>query len=54
MATNPAVPCASEDCFVRYFVEVPKLARAPLGFGLRTKCDCVEGSAKRKFTSAPQ
>jgi hypothetical protein len=31
MATNPSVPCDSEDCFVRYFVEVLKLAQAPLG-----------------------
>ena len=54
MATNPTVPCVSRGRFVRCFVEVPKLARAPLGYGLQTKCDCVEGSAKRKFTSAPQ
>ena len=31
MATSPAVPCVSKDCFVRYFVEVPELAQAPLG-----------------------
>ena len=54
MAT-PAVPgCVSTNRFVKYYVEVPKLARAPLGYGLQMKCDCVEGSAKRKFTSAPQ
>src|ERR1017187_4166495 len=31
MALNPAVPCVSRDCFVGYFVEVLKLAQAPLG-----------------------
>ena len=43
MATTPAVPCVSKDCFVRCFVEVPKLAGAPIGYGLQPECDCVAG-----------
>ena len=51
MATSPAVPCVSKDCFVRYFVEVPELAQVPLGYGQQPKCDYVEGSANRKFAN---
>lgn len=43
MATNASVRCVSKDRFVRYFVEVPKLAQAPLGYGLQPEYDCVAG-----------